>query len=252
MTRPALDFVAVHSTGRLVSWLALAFCAGSVNAIAFAACARFVTHVTGIVTMVGVDAGHALLLLEYSIVLFAFILGAASSVVLSDGRYWRGLATRPWLPLAVTSALLAGCAIAGSFGAFGRFGGEVEQAGDFALLSLLAFAMGMQNACVATATGMLVRTTHMTGPATDLGVALGTLVHPVPDDVRAAARRSAVLRAGKIAAFATGAGVGLVLATTLGFWALALPATGILIVASSMLSVSVPAPPLTTRPAATS
>ena len=38
------------------------------------------------------------------------------------------------------------------------------------LLSLLAFAMGLQNAAVASTTGLAVRTTHLTGPATDLGI----------------------------------------------------------------------------------
>ena len=40
------------------------------------------------------------------------------------------------------------------------------------LLSILSFAMGLQNAAVATSTGLLVRTTHLTGPATDLGIHL--------------------------------------------------------------------------------
>jgi uncharacterized membrane protein YoaK (UPF0700 family) len=239
MVRPSLDATSVHSTGRMLSWLVLALSAGCVNAIAFAECASFVTHVTGIVSRIGIDASNAVLLLEYLLVLGAFVSGAATSVFLSDGRLWRGLPTRPWLPLAATSLLLASSAVAGSMGVFGPFGGELESRGDFAFLGALAFAMGMQNACVATATGMLVRTTHMTGPATDLGIALATLAHPVPKDVRRSAQRSAVLRAGKIASFAVGAGAGLALASAFGFGALFVPAIAIGLVAASMLSVSV-------------
>jgi len=238
MPKPFFDPAAVHAPARLLGWFVLAFSAGAVNAIAFAACARFVTHVTGIVTRIGLDAGHVVLLLEYFLVLGAFVLGAASAVALCDGRRWRGLSPRPWLPLAAVSAVLGTVGVAGELGAFGTFGGGVEEPGDFALLTVLAFAMGMQNAGVATATGMLVRTTHMTGPATDLGIAISTLLHAAPAEVLAAARASVVLRAGKIASFAAGAGAGLVLAHALGYVAFAAPALAVTVVAMSMLGAT--------------
>lgn len=49
---------------------------------------------------------------------------------------------------------------------------RLHKPGDFVLLCGLSFAMGLQNAAVASSTGQLVRTTHPTGPARDLGVHL--------------------------------------------------------------------------------
>lgn len=235
MTPPLFDAHSVHRPARLAGWMLLALSAGAVNAIAFAACARFVTHVTGIVTRVGLDAMDLALVAEYSLVLAAFVLGAASSVALSDGRRWRGLPPRPWLPLGITAAILAGAALAGHAGLFGPFGGGPDGPAEFALLTVLAASMGLQNASVATATGMLVRTTHMTGPATDLGVAIGTLLHEVPGEVREAARRSALLRGGKILAFMGGALAGITLASALGYLAFLAPALGIAGVATTLV-----------------
>jgi uncharacterized membrane protein YoaK (UPF0700 family) len=98
----------------------------------------------------------------------------------------------------------------------GDFGGAVDEPGDFVLLSSLSFASGLQNAAVATSTGLLVRTTHLTGPATDLGIHLVELAY-VGGDARRNARRHAMLRAGKLVSFAVGAGVGATLARALGF-----------------------------------
>jgi uncharacterized membrane protein YoaK (UPF0700 family) len=106
---------------------------------------------------------------------------------------------------------------------FGIFGGSVEGPRDFAFLSILAFAMGLQNAAVATSTGQLVRTTHMTGPATDLGVHLTTALY-VEGEARKTALRQAFLRAGKIFAFAAGGAVGAALAHTSGYGAFFVPA----------------------------
>lgn len=105
----------VFSKRHAPSWLLFTLSAGCVNAVAFLACARFVTHITGTVSRLGIDASAVTLALDYS-------------------------------------------------GLFGVFAGSVEGARDFAFLSVLSFAMGLQNAAVATSTGMLVRTTHMTGP----------------------------------------------------------------------------------------
>jgi uncharacterized membrane protein YoaK (UPF0700 family) len=232
---PLFDPSEVHSRSRLASWIALALSAGAVNAIAFAACARFVTHVTGIVTRIGTDAGHVVLVVEYVLVLACFVLGAASSVPPRRG------ASSPWVPLAATSGTLAVCAVLGVSGAFGPFGEGVEQPGDFALLAMLAFAMGLQNASVATATGMLVRTTHMTGPATDLGIALGQLWRGGPESVLEPARRSARLRGAKIGAYAIGAAIGLSLAGVAGYAALLAPAAVIAVVASSTFARAQPA-----------
>lgn len=209
----------------LPSWALLAFAAGAVNAGAFLACQRFVSHVTGTVTRIGIDA-RDLLALDYLLLLVAFVAGAAAAILLARKS---GTASQPayWAPLGLVSLLLLGVALGGEVGWFGPFGGSVETARDFALLAVLSFVMGMQNAAVASSTGMAVRTTHMTGPATDIGVALALIADGNADD-RAVARRSLLLRGTKLCAFVVGGGVMAVLCPRITFMAFVVPAVAAL------------------------
>jgi hypothetical protein len=74
---------------------------------------------------------------------------------------------------------------------------------------------------------MVVRTTHLTGPATDLGIHLATFFYATGAE-RAAARRGALLRLGKICSFIAGAAVMLPLAERIEFAAFVLPALCVL------------------------
>lgn len=222
------------------SWLLLAGAGGAVNAIGFVACSRFVSHVTGTVSRIGIDAGGATerqLAVESAIVLASLVLGAVSSSVLVDGRHHRGKAPLYAAPLVVVAALLTALGALGTAGAFGALDGAADGPRSVAFLSLLAFAMGLQNAAVAASTGLIVRTTHMTGAATDLGVHLAAALH-----ARGEARRAAVLhaslRAGKIVAFGAGAAAGAVLASAFAFKALFFPA-GAVLVATALSFASV-------------
>ena len=201
----------------------LSFSSGCVNAIAFMACQRFVTHITGTVTQAGVQVAHLDILLDFAIVIVCFIVGAMAAAVMINGRAHRG--KRPWytIPLLIVGLTTATVGVAGHAGFLGDFGGAVDEAGDFVLLSLLSFASGLQNAAVATSTGLLVRTTHLTGPATDLGMHLVDLVYASGSD-RLSAKRHAFLRAGKIVSFAIGAIGGVLLARGLEYLAFLVPA----------------------------
>jgi uncharacterized membrane protein YoaK (UPF0700 family) len=126
--------------------------------------------------------------------------------------------------LVIVMLVLFGTALAGGLGAFGPFGRTVETPGDFVLLSVLGFAMGLQNASVATTTGMIVRTTHMTGPVTDFAIALATSLFGGENVVVEAARKSVRIRAWKIGAFLGGAFLGALAARSLEYAAFLLPA----------------------------
>lgn len=205
------------------SWILLAMAAGCVNAGAFIACQRFVTHVTGTITHLGLNARHWDLALEYGGVFLCFVLGAMTSVLAIDGRFHRGRRPLHALPLLGVVLLLAGVAVAGAAGLFGPFGSTVEEPADFELLALLSFIMGLQNAAVATSTGQVVRTTHLTGPATDLGIHLATSFFTTGER-RQTALRHALLRGSKVLGFCTGVMCMLPVARSAGFWAFLLPA----------------------------
>jgi uncharacterized membrane protein YoaK (UPF0700 family) len=81
---------------------------------------------------------------------------------------------------------------------------------------------------VASTTGLAVRTTHLTGPATDLGIHLGTAFFAAGSE-RRDALKGAGLRFGKIGAFVTGAGLAAPVAEQVGYLMLLAPASLVLL-----------------------
>ncbi|MDC0719028.1 YoaK family protein [Nannocystis bainbridge] len=214
----------IFSPRHIPSWLLFTFAAGAVNAAALLACQTYVTHVTGTVTRLGMEVVHLMPLLDFALVLSCFIGGAMLSGLLINGRAHQNKRPRFSVPLWISFSLVLFTAIAGHFGLLGVFGGPVIVPADFILLSILSFAMGLQNAAIATSTGLLVRTTHLTGPATDLGIHLAELMFS-KDEALALAKRHAALRAGKIAAFAAGAAVTVPIAHRVEFLVFLMPAS---------------------------
>ncbi|AUX46825.1 hypothetical protein SOCE26_083340 [Sorangium cellulosum] len=228
----------IFSRRHVPTWIMLTFAAGCVNAIAMVACEHFVTHVTGTVTKLGTELADLSHLREFVMALACFIGGAMASGMLINARVHRGKRPLYAAPLVVVAVTTAAVALAGHAGLLGMFGGALLDAGDFVLLSVLSFASGLQNAAVATSTGLLVRTTHLTGPATDLGIHLVEFVC-AEGDVKRSAKRHALLRAGKIVAFAVGAASGVTLAHGLHFLAFLVPAA-IVLVATALSFLHVP------------
>jgi uncharacterized membrane protein YoaK (UPF0700 family) len=223
----------VFSLRHAPSWVMLCFAAGAINGSALLACERFVTHVTGTITRLGMEFGRLVIMLDFARVLLFFIAGATSAGLLINGRAHRR--KRPYfsLPLWLATGLTSAIAIAGHQGWLGPFGSAVDEPQDFVLLCVLSYAMGLQNAAVATSTGQLVRTTHLTGPATDLGVHLAELLS-AEGSARETARQHALLRVAKIAAYAIGAGVAVPLSHAFEYLSFLLPAC--VIAAATLLS----------------
>ena len=222
----------IHAPRHVPSWLLLAAAAGGVNGFAFLACEQFVTHVTGTATRVGLEWPHLAIAAEYAVVLFGFIAGAVVSVVAIQARAARGKRPRWAAPLVAVALILVGVGVAGRGGMFGPVGGTTAaDPPPFDLLSLLAFAMGLQNAAVASTAGLAVRTTHLTGSATDLGILLGAAYFGAGAE-RRSALRGAALRGGKMAAFIAGAGLAFPLTGAFDYLALLAPAALILVAAA--------------------
>jgi uncharacterized membrane protein YoaK (UPF0700 family) len=225
----------------VVSWMLLAAAAGGVNGFAFLECQQFVTHITGTITRLGLSWHSWSIAAEYATVAISFITGAVMSVVWIQGRVARGKPPSWAAPLLLVAVILALVGIAGHWGAFAPFGTQLaSDPPPFVLLSLLAFAMGLQNAAVASTTGLAIRTTHLTGPATDLGIHLGTAFFSIGRQ-RRSSLIAAGLRAGKIVAFMLGAACSLPVSQALGYLALAWPAA-LVLVATTLSFMPAPAP----------
>ncbi|MCR0985732.1 YoaK family protein [Roseomonas populi] len=151
--------------------ISLAFIAGAVNTGGFMLVGQYTSHMSGILSAMA-DAvvlqalGPAL---AGTLAVFAFLSGAALSAILINwGRRHPGQPPHA-LPLALEAVLLL---------VLGILGGAV-QAEPVATLAvpLLCFLMGLQNATITKASGSRIRTTHMTGVVTDLGIELGKLAY---------------------------------------------------------------------------
>lgn len=155
---------------RLPSWVekgafVLAVSAGAVNAIALLGFAhQGVSHLSGIATLVGIEAtnAHSSAAIHLSLMLLSFLLGAAASGLIIGSqplvlgkRYAACLFGEACMLVVAMQLLIVG-----------------NSSGHF----IAAAACGLQNAMTSTFSGSIVRTTHVTGIFTDLGVALGLWV----------------------------------------------------------------------------
>lgn len=191
------------AANRQLGWL-LALVAGAINAGGYLAVRQYTSHVTGIVSAVAdnLALGHLDLVVDGIVGVLSFLLGAMCSGILVSVARRRNLASEYALPLLLESVLILG---------FGLLGARMATFEGLLLpftVILLCFIMGLQNAVVTKLSGAVIRTTHMTGVVTDLGIELGKLVYwnadrSLPQPVRADRDRLQVL-GGLLAAFLVG------------------------------------------------
>ena len=151
----------------------LAFVAGAINAGGFLAVGQYTSHMTGIVSTVAdhLVLGQFVLAFSGLVALLAFLLGAMCTTWLVNWGMRLKLLSAYGLPLAVEAALLL------VFGLFGAAIGLVHAVFLPLTVLLLCFIMGLQNAVITKISHARIRTTHVTGLVTDLGIELGKLLY---------------------------------------------------------------------------
>ena len=190
--------------------------AGFVNAAGFLGFATLTTNVTG----------HAALFAErialqdwtnarvVALWMFLFLAGAFfSSFIVS--RIGRNSQYSYVLPILIETMILVGVAAEGH-----RYDESVLSKELFA--GSLLFAMGLQNALVSIISGSVVRTTHLTGTFTDLGIELAQILDKTRKD-KPALRSKINLRLAIIFFFMAGALSGAYLFHAFRFEAFLLP-----------------------------
>lgn len=152
---------------------ALAFVAGAANAGGFLAVRQYTSHMTGVVSAMADDLilGNLDLVLGGVGALVCFVLGAACTAVMVNFARRRNLHSEYAMPLLFEAALLIG------FGLLGAQLSMVEGLFVPATVMLLCFIMGLQNALVTKLSHAEIRTTHLTGMVTDIGIELGKLLY---------------------------------------------------------------------------
>lgn len=160
-------------TSRLNHQLAwsMAFVAGAVNAGGFLAVAKYTSHVTGTVSTLADELalGHMETALGAAFMVGAFIFGSFISTFFIIFYRTHHLESRYAIPLFFEAIWLL------VFGYLGSTLTTVENPFDFYIpttVLLLCFIMGIHNSIVTKISHAEVRTTHMTGIATDIGIEL--------------------------------------------------------------------------------
>jgi uncharacterized membrane protein YoaK (UPF0700 family) len=216
-------------------WSLLAFQAGFINSIGFLACQRYVSHVTGFDSQVGISLGQGRpwLALELACAPLSFVGGAWLCGHLTVARKARGLVPRYDLITLLMPAALLALMLAGIQGYFGPFGEPLILARDLVLLYCLSFLCGSQNATFATLTQGQIRTTHLTGISTDFGTDLALILSgQLPEAERRTLRYKNLTRALTFSSFSVGALVSALWDTRLGYASLAVPSLTATVVAA--------------------
>lgn len=187
MFAPIRGFTALQRTPQadLKLGTVLAFVAGAANAGGFLAVGQYTSHMTGMLS----SLADNLVLGQFALVgagiasVLAFLLGAMTTAWIVNWGMRRQLRSAYGLPLLVEAVLLL---------LFGLFGAALSLWHTLILpvtVVLLCFIMGLQNAVITKISQARIRTTHVTGLVTDLGIELGKLLyinrHPEMAPVRA-------------------------------------------------------------------
>jgi uncharacterized membrane protein YoaK (UPF0700 family) len=149
----------------------LTFVAGAVNAGGFLVVGQYTSHMSGIVSSMADNAALGLFdLVAAGLSAFSsFLVGAAVSAMLIHWGRRHHVGTQYVLPVTLECVLLL------VFGLLAWLALPKPLVHALAI-PLLCFIMGLQNATVTKISGARMRTTHVTGIVTDIGIEIGKFV----------------------------------------------------------------------------
>ncbi len=149
----------------------LALNAGILNSVGFVAVAFYSSHMTGLTALLA----DQLVLGRWSVVTVAgaaiasFVLGAMVCALVFNWGRRRSLESRYANVLVLEAVLIL------VFGMFAQSLGSTHR--TMIIVVILCFTMGLQNAIITKLSNAQIRTTHVTGMVTDIGIELGKLAY---------------------------------------------------------------------------
>ncbi|MFU0503643.1 YoaK family protein [Pseudaminobacter sp. NGMCC 1.201702] len=187
----------------------LAGVAGALNAAGFQATGFFSANMTGNVSAISDHLGLSQMSLAafFGALVVAFIAGAFVSGLLIEAGRTRGVRAIYAYSITLEAALLV------ALGAMDLIAPNV-----MTLVLGLSFIMGLQNAATTRISNARVRTTHVSGMATDIGLGLAAVVGNPPQRAEAIARLRLYLTT--IISFFVGGVLGVVAYLAIGGWLL--------------------------------
>lgn len=215
----------------------LASVAGFVNAVGFVNLGAFTSHATGNIGHVVDDVarGRGRQAVAGLLLVGMFFVGAFFASVVIEARP----IVRPRHAYAALLLMEAGALLSV---ALSGFVGPPRGLSALSEVGILCFAMGVQNSLVTRLSGAVVRTTHLTGALTDLGIEAARWTRAVFAKVEVLPRSAddrnegpepprlakSLLLACIVVSFMGGGVAGATLALTMGLSALCLPAAALL------------------------
>jgi len=162
---------------RLKSRLAisLSWIGGYANVITLITCNEVISHQTGNTTHLGQAIGGLILhqpaawpnLLYFGFLVGMFLCGSITSALMTETTRRSGGASKYILPMSFEALLLVTLLVALLIQPHPA---HASWSALCAVTGIGAFAMGLQNATITKISGAVVRTTHLTGVVTDLGL----------------------------------------------------------------------------------
>jgi uncharacterized membrane protein YoaK (UPF0700 family) len=216
--------ISYYSRGNILIWLAMAFQAGLLNIGGFLAGQKIVSHVTGLATFSGyyLSQGEKSLALEMITLPVVFLLGAMVSGYFVDIRLKLRKRPKYYITFGLMFLLTLVVFINGVLGNWGAFGSASQK--SFEVLLLLCFICGIQNGTISIVSHSVIRTTHLTGLTTDLGLGIVRIFKKKElEGVISDEGRSNLMRVGIIGSFIVGSIVGGILFKRFEYFAFLLP-----------------------------
>lgn len=197
--------------------------AGALNAVGFLIAGSFTANMTGNISAFAdtLANGAVFVALSFAGLVVAFIGGAgvaALAIQTGERREIRSIYALAIAAEAVILMLLSAMLVLAPLGMQETF-----------LVVVLSFVMGLQNAVTTMISRARVRTTHVSGMATDIGIELAALVGG--DTSRQDALPKLSLHSLTLACFAMGGVCGAVLFGFVGYWMFAIAAATLVLIA---------------------
>lgn len=153
--------------------ICLAFVAGAANAGGFLAVGQYTSHMSGMVSGIAdhLSMRNLELALACVVAICAFLAGAITTSILVNYARRRRLHSQYAIPMLLEAGLLL---------LFGLIGAQIARQVSFLqppTVVLLCYMMGLQNALITKISNAVIRTTHVTGMVTDIGIELGKLFY---------------------------------------------------------------------------
>jgi uncharacterized membrane protein YoaK (UPF0700 family) len=195
--------------------LAFAGTAGFINSVALGVFRSPVSHMTGAVSYLGIElaGSHLHAAMATLSIVVAFMLGAGLAGFIV-GAESLGPGRRYGLALGCEGAVLAVATL-------------LLTSGHPLGVALASMACGVQNATTSSYCGLMIRTTHVTGTVTDIGVMLGHWLRH-----RNIERRKLIFMVGVVTAFGAGVWIGALADSRWGSAAMGIASCGCLIAAA--------------------